>query len=263
MPPALQPPTLHVPDAPAENIYAVIAGSKTFTLLPPADIFRMALRQYPSATYRPAGTASTAAADDAVDAAVARGALPLHPVPDASGDRVLWTSLPPGPDAAAAAARGEGAAPAGPAWAPGMDLFNDPQLPPPIRVTVKAGEALYLPAMWWHQVRRACGPAMAGGARPQPAQGRLPSPLPSWLPMVLPPPTPARSPTLQVEQEPDEAGRAIAVNYWWAAAGVWVAAGSCSWLLILQCIHTSALHSPSQIHPPICHLLLHAISGTT
>lgn len=33
----------------------VVAGSKTFTLLPPADIFRMRLRQYASATYKPQG----------------------------------------------------------------------------------------------------------------------------------------------------------------------------------------------------------------
>lgn len=33
----------------------VVAGSKTFTLLPPADIFRMRLRQYASATYVPQG----------------------------------------------------------------------------------------------------------------------------------------------------------------------------------------------------------------
>ncbi len=34
----------------------VVAGSKTFTLLPPADIFRMRLRQYASATYKPQGS---------------------------------------------------------------------------------------------------------------------------------------------------------------------------------------------------------------
>ncbi|PRW58748.1 jmjC domain-containing 7 isoform X1 [Chlorella sorokiniana] len=191
---------------PFENIYAVVAGSKTFTLLPPADIYRMRLRQYASATYQPQGGA---AADQE---AVVSGAVPLTPVLDPTGETVLWSSIPPAPDAkpaaagaAAAATVAAGIAPgSGPATGNGVrfavpdpensraagaaspsaseassegpgqqlwdpDLFNDPQLPPPIKVTVKAGEALYLPAMWWHHV----------------------------------------------EQEPDEHGRAIAVNYWY------------------------------------------------
>ena len=48
------------------------------------------------------------------------------------------------------------------------DLFSNPSLPRPIRVTVGPGELLYLPAIWWHQV----------------------------------------------EQQADETGRVIAVNYW-------------------------------------------------
>ncbi|KAI7840470.1 hypothetical protein COHA_005772 [Chlorella ohadii] len=172
---------------PFENIYAVVAGSKTFTLLPPADIFRMRLRQYASATYKPQGS------DAASQEAVVSGSVLLAPVLDPSGETVLWSSVPPAPDAKAAAAAGTAAngavgngvrfaipdaedntASVGCGeeqgqrlWDP--DLFNDPQLPPPIKVTVKAGEALYLPAMWWHHV----------------------------------------------EQEPDEQGRAIAVNYWY------------------------------------------------
>ncbi|GAB4816662.1 hypothetical protein N2152v2_003708 [Parachlorella kessleri] len=34
------------------------------------------------------------------------------------------------------------------------DLFSDPSLPRPLRVTVGPGELLYLPAMWWHQVEQ-------------------------------------------------------------------------------------------------------------
>ncbi len=112
------------------------------------------------------------------------GTVPLAPVLDPSGETVLWSSVPPAPDAKAAAAAGTAGAAAAAAaagsaagngvrfavpdaedstasvgcgeeegqrlWDP--DLFNDPQLPPPIKVTVKAGEALYLPAMWWHHV---------------------------------------------------------------------------------------------------------------
>lgn len=110
------------------------------------------------------------------------GSVPLAPVLDPSGETVLWSSVPPAPDAKAAAAAATAAAAAAAVngaagngvrfavpdledstasvgsgkeqgqqlWDP--DLFNDPQLPPPIKVTVKAGEALYLPAMWWHHV---------------------------------------------------------------------------------------------------------------
>lgn len=237
---------LHCPDtSPSLCISSlhcqVVAGSKTFTLLPPADIFRMRLRQYASATYKPQGEG---AADQVgcsrfgrghtscnmfaagayksgaqlvqlsltwwlrphrtlcqpqMQEAVVSGTVPLAPVLDPSGETVLWSSIPPAPDAKAAAAAATTAAPAsGPAagaggattgaaaangvrfaipdledssaggssaspldeegsegpgqrlWDP--DLFNDPQLPPPIKVTVKAGEALYLPAMWWHHV---------------------------------------------------------------------------------------------------------------
>lgn len=44
-------PAVPLPDL----LLQVVAGSKTFTLLPPADIFRMRLRQYASATYQPQG----------------------------------------------------------------------------------------------------------------------------------------------------------------------------------------------------------------
>lgn len=149
----------------------MVAGSKTFTLLPPAEVYRMRLRQYNTATYRPVG----ARAADADAMAVANGALPLRPQLDPAGETVLWSSVPPEPEQAAAraasAARAAARTAAGEAADGGggegaeegaeedeeeeepFDLFNDPQLPPPLKVTVKAGEALYLPAMWWHHVR--------------------------------------------------------------------------------------------------------------
>ncbi|KAL4434322.1 hypothetical protein ABPG75_000763 [Micractinium tetrahymenae] len=166
---------------PFENIYAVVAGSKTFTLMPPADLYRMRLKQYSQATYRPVGVAAPPDSREAVEA-VASGAAPLAPVLHEPGEHVLWSSVLPAPDMRAqqqqqqrrrAASGGSGGSGCGamtaPAAAPGHDLFSDPSLPPPLVVTVKAGEALYLPAKWWHQV----------------------------------------------EQEPDASGRAIAVNYWY------------------------------------------------
>lgn len=144
---------------------AVLAGSKTFTLLPPADAFRMRMKRYPQATYKPAAAAAAArpgfasASSDSISdgvEAVLSGTVALEPVLDEPGEEVLWSSVVPAADAAAlAAAAGGGGGSGVPGAAPlqGRDLFSDPSLPPPITVTVKAGEALYLPAMWWHQVR--------------------------------------------------------------------------------------------------------------
>ena len=38
-----------------ENVYAVVRGTKIFTLLPPQAVFRMDLQPYPTATYRKVG----------------------------------------------------------------------------------------------------------------------------------------------------------------------------------------------------------------
>ncbi|KAL4423232.1 hypothetical protein ABPG77_000024 [Micractinium sp. CCAP 211/92] len=186
---------------PFENIYAVVAGSKTFTLMPPAELYRMRLRQYSQAsmqrlcrrhpailaniarvrlaraTYKPVGGSAPAGSREAVEA-VASGAAALAPALHDPPERVLWSSVLPTPDmrqqqqqqqCRAAVEGGLHQPGKAPAAAPARDLFADPSLPPPLVVTVKAGEALYLPAKWWHQV----------------------------------------------EQEPDASGRAIAVNYWY------------------------------------------------
>jgi jumonji domain-containing protein 7 len=40
---------------PYENIYAVVRGSKTFTLLPPADAYRLHMQLFPVARYQQHG----------------------------------------------------------------------------------------------------------------------------------------------------------------------------------------------------------------
>lgn len=124
---------------------AVVAGSKTFSLMPPGDAFRMRLRRYPQATYQPAAASAAAASGGLALADVLSGSLRLEPVLNEPAEEVLWSSVPPPVEAAASAS------PALEAPAVG-DLFSEPSLPPPLRVTVQAGEVLYLPAMWWHQV---------------------------------------------------------------------------------------------------------------
>ncbi|KAI0772103.1 Clavaminate synthase-like protein [Trametes elegans] len=100
---------------PYENIYTVIRGSKTFTLLPPTEGWCLRERRYPHATYVRSPTTAQ---------------LELVPSP-ASTPLVRWSSVadPAAPGALPPAAH-------------------------PITVTVRAGETLYLPAGWWHFVRQ-------------------------------------------------------------------------------------------------------------
>jgi jumonji domain-containing protein 7 len=137
----------------------VVAGSKTFILMPPGDAFRMHLRRYPQATYQPVAAAAAAAAGGSSNgealADLLSGSLRLEPVLHTPAEEVLWSSVQPPADTAACGNSSAGPA-AGVAAAAAeeaeRDLFSDPSLPPPLRVTVQAGEVLYLPALWWHQV---------------------------------------------------------------------------------------------------------------
>ncbi|KAI0677364.1 Clavaminate synthase-like protein [Trametes maxima] len=100
---------------PYENIYTVIRGSKTFTLLPPTEGWFLEERRYPHATYVRSATTSQ---------------LELVPSP-VDTPLVRWSSV--------ADPTAPGALPVG---------------AHPIHVTVNAGETLYLPAGWWHYVRQ-------------------------------------------------------------------------------------------------------------
>lgn len=129
----------------------------------PGGCVRVLLMQ---ATYKPVGVAAPADSIEAMEA-VASGAAPLSPVPHDPPEHVLWSSVLPSQDMQrvqrqrqqrkeTGGCKGEAQSGlAGGAAAPVNDLFSDPSLPPPLVVTVKAGEALYLPAKWWHQVGRA------------------------------------------------------------------------------------------------------------
>lgn len=110
-----------------ENIYAVITGEKTFTLLPPSDVYRMHLAHYPVATC----------------CDTAQG-LQIIPSPDC--EPVLWSPIE---DLASRGCSDE--------YKLQHSAYFDPLLPKPFRVTVRAGEILYLPSLWWHQVEQTAG----------------------------------------------------------------------------------------------------------
>ncbi|KAF9451730.1 Clavaminate synthase-like protein [Macrolepiota fuliginosa MF-IS2] len=100
---------------PYENIYTVLKGEKRFTLLPPSDGWCLNEQLYPHARF--------------VRPPLSK---PFEIVPSQDMPPVRWTSIP------------------------------DPSLPgalpadiTPIQVRLRPGEALYLPAGWWHYVQQA------------------------------------------------------------------------------------------------------------
>ncbi|KAH7836172.1 hypothetical protein Vadar_033355 [Vaccinium darrowii] len=107
-----------------ENLYAVITGEKHFLLVPPTDVHRMYIHNYPAAQYsysKDSGEFKLELED------------PVRYVP--------WCSVDPYPSPENR----------------DMDRSKFPLYfdgPKPFEVTVKAGDILYLPSMWFHHVRQ-------------------------------------------------------------------------------------------------------------
>ena len=107
-----------------ENLMVVLRGEKSFTLLPPMDAALLYKREFPVARW-------------AHDAAACSGApggrcWALRPCGGEGGARVPWIEADPdAPDAA---------------------RFPLAAHTSPLRLTLRRGEALYLPALWLHQV---------------------------------------------------------------------------------------------------------------
>ena len=128
-----------------ENVYVVLRGSKTFTLLPPCDAWRMAPLEVPAARFE----------YDAVSDHVIEDAANVSDSTECSSERkekkrvcrvvvetpvtnVSWPSATP------------------------ESLRRDGG-PKPFVVTVNAGETLYLPAMWYHHVQQNEAPSRERG----------------------------------------------------------------------------------------------------
>ncbi|CAI5975992.1 unnamed protein product, partial [Closterium sp. NIES-65] len=122
-----------------ENFYVVVTGRKTFRLLPPLDVFRMRVREYPAAKYW-----------RAEDEQGPFHILPSDPpcmVPWASVDAAL-NPLIPCPHALGASATA-GSADGG--------SSEELKRPPPLVCTIGPGEMLFLPSMWYHHVSQSPG----------------------------------------------------------------------------------------------------------
>eukprot|EP00668_Euglena_longa_P031395 GGOE01040589.1.p1 GENE.GGOE01040589.1~~GGOE01040589.1.p1 ORF type:complete len:341 (-),score=73.42 GGOE01040589.1:53-991(-) len=96
-----------------ENLYVVVRGEKHFTLLPPWDSHFTHTRPYPPARFSEDTTGS------------------FRVVPE-EGPMVPW--MPVDPDC------------------PDLQQFPKFAFAQPLHVVVKAGEVLYLPALWYHKV---------------------------------------------------------------------------------------------------------------
>ncbi|KAL8151459.1 hypothetical protein V2J09_021267 [Rumex salicifolius] len=113
-----------------ENLYAVVSGEKHFLLLPPTDVHRMYIRPYPAAHY-----------------SYRKVVVPLYESGEFSLEledpvrHVPWSSVNPYPSPEDKEKE-----------------MNDYPLyfrgPKPFECTVKAGEMLYLPSMWFHYVKQ-------------------------------------------------------------------------------------------------------------
>ncbi|XP_075641088.1 lysine-specific demethylase JMJ32 [Castanea sativa] len=107
-----------------ENLYAVVSGEKHFLLLPPTDYHRMYIRNYPAARY----SYSQESGEFALELE-----KPARYVP--------WCSVNP----CLSPENMEAEMSKFPLY------FNGPK---PFQCTVKPGQILYLPSMWFHHVRQ-------------------------------------------------------------------------------------------------------------
>ncbi|XP_049595859.1 bifunctional peptidase and (3S)-lysyl hydroxylase JMJD7 isoform X2 [Syngnathus scovelli] len=104
---------------PYENIYCVISGQKDFILLPPTD------RPFvPYGLYQPAVYRQKEEGDFEV-------------VDQSDGEKVPWIPVDP--------------------LDPDLERYPSYARAQPLRCSVKAGEMLYLPSLWFHHVRQSHG----------------------------------------------------------------------------------------------------------
>lgn len=106
--------------SPYENVYAVIRGTKTFTLVPPWDVHRLNRRKVPVGRY--------------VSTCNPHG----WRVELKDDDTIRWATATPHAAEAGSSLLGDGG-------------------PAPMTVTLRAGEMLYLPALWAHHVQQSDG----------------------------------------------------------------------------------------------------------
>ncbi|KAH9495864.1 JmjC domain-containing protein 7 [Bulinus truncatus] len=104
-----------------ENLYCVISGEKTFTLLAPTDL--------PFVPYE--------SCIPAVFKETTNGCFQIVDIDDNEDNKVQWIAIDP--------------------LKPDLDKYPMYAGARPLTVTVKAGETLYLPSLWFHHVQQSHG----------------------------------------------------------------------------------------------------------
>lgn len=99
-----------------ENIYCVVSGYKDFILLPPTDSPWVPYKQYPAATYK-----ETTPGNFVIEEDTETGTVP-------------WICIDP--------------------LAPDLEKYPQYKQTSVVHCRVHAGDALYLPSLWFHHVRQ-------------------------------------------------------------------------------------------------------------
>mmetsp|Transcript_7864 Transcript_7864/g.7927 ORF Transcript_7864/g.7927 Transcript_7864/m.7927 type:complete len:501 (-) Transcript_7864:10-1512(-) len=118
-----------------ENMYAVISGEKTFTLLPPTDIMYLDEREYPTRKYQLRNKKHPDSVDSdqiVLHDRLKHENLELYESENPS-EKIPWISTDPEDP---------------------LILIKNPKFKyaHPLRCRVQEGEILYIPAMWFHRV---------------------------------------------------------------------------------------------------------------
>ncbi|KAL0120725.1 hypothetical protein PUN28_008414 [Cardiocondyla obscurior] len=107
---------------PYENIYCVVSGEKTFILHPPTDLPWIPYQEYPSATYKEREPGKWVIESMVNETSGLKEDLPLTP----------WICVDP--------------------LNPDYEQYPEYRNTHKLRVTLKAGDLLYLPSLWFHHV---------------------------------------------------------------------------------------------------------------
>ncbi|XP_044743339.1 bifunctional peptidase and (3S)-lysyl hydroxylase Jmjd7-like, partial [Chrysoperla carnea] len=109
---------------PYENIYCVVEGKKDFILIPPTDIWRIPYKNYPKGIYNINSQNQFTIDDVAI-------------TEDSLDNSISWIAIDP--------------------LNPDINLYPDYKDANIFKVTVEAGDCLYLPSFWFHHVRQSHG----------------------------------------------------------------------------------------------------------
>ena len=105
---------------PYENIYCVIKGQKDIILFPPTDVPWLPYKSYKQAVFKKIDEGDSFSIEEIEDA-----------------PEIPWIAIDP--------------------LNPDLETYPDFQNAHPVRITLKAGDVLYLPSLWFHHLRQSHG----------------------------------------------------------------------------------------------------------